>query len=169
MVIKKASKQDLDQLFSVVKSCAKNLIEQGIFQWSENYPTKEILSSDIAFKQIWKIENETGIVGSIVLTEIEDPEYESVKWLTKNQKNLYIHRLAIHPDFQGKGFAQKLMDFAEKFAMENNYDSVRLDTFSKNKKNQKFYEKRNYIKLESIYFPNQSEFPFYCYEKVLNV
>ena len=169
MVIKKASKQDLDQLFSVVKSCAKNLIEQGIFQWSENYPTKEILSSDIAFKQIWKIENETGIVGSIVLTEIEDPEYEPVKWLTNNQKNLYIHRLAIHPDFQGKGFAQKLMDFAEKFAVKNNYDSVRLDTFSKNKRNQKFYEKRNYIKLESIYFPNQSEFPFYCYEKVLNV
>lgn len=169
MVIKKASKQDLEQLFSVVKSCAKNLIEHGIFQWSENYPTKEILSSDIAFQQIWKIEDETGIVGSIVLTEIEDPEYEPVKWLTKNQKNLYIHRLAIHPDFQGKGYAQKLMDFAENFAMENNYDSVRLDTFSKNKRNQQFYEKRNYIKLESIYFPNQSEFPFYCYEKVLNV
>lgn len=169
MVIKKASKQDLEQLFSVVKSCAKNLIEQGIFQWSENYPTKEILRSDIVFQQIWKIGNETDIVGSIVITEIEDPEYEHVKWLTKNQKNLYIHRLAIHPNFQGKGYAQKLMDFAEKFAGENNYDSVRLDTFSQNKRNQKFYEKRNYVKLESIYFPNQSDFPFYCYEKVLNV
>ena len=168
MIITNASKQDLEQLFSVVKSCAINLIEQGIFQWSENYPTKEILSSDIAFQQIWKIENETGIVGSIVLTEIEDPEYEHVKWLTKNQKNLYIHRLAIHPNFQGRGYAQKLMDFAEKFAIENNYNSIRLDTFSKNKRNQKFYEKRNYIKLESIYFPNQSEFPFYCYEMPIN-
>ena len=53
--------------------------------------------------------------------------------------------------------------------MENNFVSIRLDTFSQNKRNQQFYEQRNYVKLENIYFPNQSEFPFHCYEKVLNV
>ncbi|MFA5296749.1 MAG: GNAT family N-acetyltransferase [Lutibacter sp.] len=169
MVIKKASEDDLEQLLSVVKSCTQNLIEQGIFQWSESYPTKEILGSDIALQQIWKLEIETNIVGLIVLTEIEDEEYHPVKWLTKNQKNLYVHRLAVHPNYQGKGFAQKLMDFTENFARENNYGSVRLDTFSQNKRNQQFYEKRNYVKLGSIYFLNQSGFPFYCYEKVLNV
>ena len=35
-----------------------------------------------------------------------------------------------------------MMDFAENFAMRNNYNSIRLDTFSKNIKNQKFYEIR---------------------------
>lgn len=169
MVIKKASEQDLYQLLSVVKSCGKNLIEQGIFQWNEKYPSVEDLRNDIELQELWKLEFENTIVGLIVITEIEDAEYKQVKWLTKNQKHLYIHRLAVHPNFQGKGFAQKLMDFAEKFAIENNYNSIRLDTFSQNKRNQQFYEKRNYIKLESIYFPNQSEFPFYCYEKILNV
>lgn len=169
MTIKKASEQDLEQLLSVVKSCAQNLTEQGIFQWNEHYPSAEVLYNDIALKQIWKLEIETNIIGLIVLSDIEDAEYKDVKWLTKNQKNLYIHRLAVHPNFQGKGFAQKLMDFAEKFAMESNYESVRLDTFSQNKRNLKFYEQRNYMKLESIYFPNQSAFPFYCYEKILNV
>jgi len=38
MVINKASEQDLEQLLSIVKSCGKNLIEQGIFQWNEEYP-----------------------------------------------------------------------------------------------------------------------------------
>ena len=169
MVIKKASEQDLEQLYAVVKSCGQNLIEQGIFQWNENYPSKVVLLEDIALQQIWKLEESNAIIGLIVISEIEDQEYEHVKWLTKNGKNLYIHRLAVHPNFQGKGFAQKLMDFAESFAKENGYNSIRLDTFSQNKRNQQFYEKRNYIKLESIYFPNQSEFPFYCYEKVLNV
>ena len=59
------------------------------------------------------------------------------------------------------------MDFVEKFSEDNNYVSIRLDTFSKNKKNQLFYELRGYKKLEEIYFPNQSEYPFYCYELVL--
>jgi ribosomal protein S18 acetylase RimI-like enzyme len=168
MIIKKALKQDLEQLLSIVKSCGQHLIEQGIFQWNENYPSIEVLRNDITLQQIWKLEDENAIVGLIVLTEIEDSIYQQVKWLTINKNNLYVHRLAVHPNFQGKGYAQKLMDFADKFAMENNYKSIRLDTFSRNKRNQQFYEKRNYVKLESIYFPNQSEFPFYCYEMPIN-
>ncbi|HSQ45768.1 MAG TPA: GNAT family N-acetyltransferase [Lutibacter sp.] len=169
MLIKKASKQDLDQLLTVVKSCGKNLIDQGIFQWNEEYPKREDLLEDIELQELWKLEDKNSIIGLIVLTENEDAEYQDVKWLTKNHKNLYIHRLAVDPNFQGKGYAQKLMDFAEKYARENNYNSIRLDTFSQNKRNQKFYEQRNYVKLESIYFPKQSAFPFYCYEKIMNV
>ncbi|MDT8417630.1 MAG: GNAT family N-acetyltransferase [Lutibacter sp.] len=169
MVIKKALKQDLDQLLSIVKSCGQKLIEQGIFQWNEEYPSKEILIEDIELQELWKLEDNNSIIGLIVLSENEDAEYQDVKWLTKNHKNLYIHRLAVDPKFQGKGYAQKLMDFAEKFARKNGYNSIRLDTFSQNKRNLKFYEQRNYVKLESIYFPKQSAFPFYCYEKIMNV
>lgn len=169
MLIKKASKQDLDQLLTVVKSCGKNLIDQGIFQWNEEYPKREDLLEDIELQELWKLEDKDSIIGLIVLTENEDTEYHNVKWLTKNHKNLYIHRLAVHPKFQGKGYAQKLMAFAEKYARENGYSSIRLDTFSENKRNLKFYEQRNYVKLESIYFPKQSAFPFYCYEKIMNV
>ena len=47
------------------------------------------------------------------------------------------------------------------------YVSVRLDTFSKNKRNLKFYESRGYHRLDEIYFPKQSKFPFYSYELIL--
>ncbi len=143
------------------------MIENSIFQWDENYPSKEILQKDIDLQQIWKLEVQDVIIGIIVLTEIEDQEYQDVKWLTKNNNNLYIHRLAIEPKYQRKGYAQKLMNYAENYALKNNYSSIRLDTFSKNKRNQEFYKKRNYKKLAYVYFPNQSEFPFYCFEKVL--
>ena len=54
-----------------------------------------------------------------------------------------------------------------KLAKEKKFASVRLDTFSVNKRNLKFYESRGYQRLEGIYFPKQSEFPFYCYELIL--
>ena len=59
------------------------------------------------------------------------------------------------------------MDFAEQFGWENGFKSIRLDTFSQNDRNQKFYELRGYQKLGDIYFPKQSEHPFHCYELIL--
>lgn len=168
-MIKKAEISDLNQLLEVTKSCAKHMINNGIYQWNELYPSKEVLQKDIELQQIWKLEVEDKIIGIIVLTTIEDEEYKDVKWLTKNHQNLYIHRLAVSPQFQGKGYAQKLISFAENYAITNKFTSIRLDTFSQNKRNQKFYKQQNYTQLESIYFPNQSEFPFYCFEKIVNV
>ena len=75
--------------------------------------------------------------------------------------------MAIHPKYQGNGYAQQLMTFAENHAKEKNHVSIRLDTFSQNLSNLKFYEHRGYLRLEGIYFPNQSEYPFYCYELIL--
>lgn len=167
-MIKIASLNDLNEIHKLTQSCAKNLIESSIFQWNEQYPSKEVLKKDIELLQLFKLEINNQIIGIIVLTEVEDTEYKNVKWLTKSLKNLYVHRLAVHPKFQRKGFAKQLMEFAENYAKNNNYESVRLDTFSKNSRNLKFYEARNYKKLEAIYFPNQSEFPFYCFELILN-
>jgi ribosomal protein S18 acetylase RimI-like enzyme len=96
-----------------------------------------------------------------------DYEYIPIEWMTVNENNVYIHRLAVHPSQQGKGFAQEMMDFAEVSAKERNFVSVRLDTFSQNIRNQKFYELRGYKRLGNIYFPKQSEHPFYCYEYIL--
>lgn len=165
MTIKKAVLLDLKQLYELTTRCAKHMENDGIYQWNTCYPSKEVLQNDLQLNQLWKLVVNDAIIGIIVLTDIEDKEYEIVKWGSKNIKNLYIHRLAIQPKFQRMGYAQKLM----KFAIDNNYASIRLDTFSKNIRNQRFYEKRGYIKFESIYFLNQSPFPFYCYEKVLNV
>ena len=167
-MIRKAILEDVNEILKITKACAVHMISNNIFQWNELYPSKKVLLNDINLKQIWKLVENDEIIGIIVLTEIEDLEYKNVQWLTKNGNNLYIHRLAVHPKFHGKGYAQKLMDFAENYAKLKSYTSSRLDTFSQNKRNQQFYEKRNYVRLESIYLLNQSEFPFYCYELVLN-
>jgi ribosomal protein S18 acetylase RimI-like enzyme len=96
-----------------------------------------------------------------------DEFYYKVKWLIPNTKNGYLHRLAIHPDYQRKGFAKKLMKYAFNFSKENGFKSIRLDTFSGNPQNNIFYQRLDFKKLENIYFREQSELPFYCYEKVL--
>jgi hypothetical protein len=59
------------------------------------------------------------------------------------------------------------MNYAFDFALENKFKSIRLDTFSGNPQNNVFYQKLEFKKLNKIYFRDQSDKPFYCYEKVL--
>ena len=169
MKILRASLADINTVLSLTKNCTQHLIEKGIFQWNKHYPSKAVLQKDIELQQLWKLEKNNLIIGVVAITTIKDPEYFAVKWLCQSNKNLYIHRLAVHPHFQGKGYAKKLMDFAENYGRSHHFQSIRLDTFSQNKRNQQFYKNRNYTKLESIYFPQQSSHPFYCYELLLNV
>lgn len=162
-----ATSQDIDALLVITKACAKYMIEKRIFQWNENYPNREAFEHDVARNELYVLIEDTEIMGCVVISTLMDEEYKTVKWLTPDGTNIYIHRLAVHPKAQGKGYAQFLMQFAENYAIENNYRSIRLDTFSKNHRNQKFYELRDYKKLGTIYFPKQSVYPFYCYERVL--
>ena len=166
-MIRKAIFEDVIEILKITKACALHMINQNIFQWNEHYPNAKAFENDINKGECFVLEKENTIIGCITISTIMDEEYIPIEWLTPNGDNIYVHRLAVHPDFQGNGYAQRLLSFAEQFAKANNYASVRLDTFSQNKRNQKFYACRGYKKLGDIYFPKQSEHPFHCYELVL--
>lgn len=166
-MIRKGKIEDIKSIMNLTKACAKAMIAKGIYQWNAHYPNSSAFKKDVERNELYVLETDSDISGTIVISTVMDEEYKPIEWLTKNDNNLYIHRLAIHPNLQGKGYAQQLMDFAENYAIENNYSSIRLDTFSQNKRNQKFYELRGYKRLGDIYFPKQSEFPFHCYELLL--
>lgn len=166
-MIRKANLNDLREIKKLTEACAKALQQQNIFQWNEHYPSLEKLKNDIEKQELYVFEKENRIISIIVLTSKMDDVYRNINWLSKTGNNLYVHRLATHPEFWGKGYARKMMDFAEEFAKNKNFTSIRLDTFSKNIRNQKFYEARGYTKLGDVYFPHKNEHPFHCYEKLL--
>ena len=165
-MIQRAKILEIPDILHLTQACRLHMESNSIFQWTTAYPNKKQFLIDIEREELYTFKKDNAIIGCIVISTLMDEEYKSIKWLTDN-KNLYIHRLAVHPSFQGKGVAQQLMTFAEDYGRKAFYLSVRLDTFSQNKRNQKFYEKRGYQKLQDIYFPNQSKHPFHCYELVL--
>jgi len=166
-MIRRAKISEIPDIITICKSCAAHMISNGIYQWNEQYPSATAFEEDIERNELYVLEIDEIIIGTVVISTRMDNEYKPVKWITQNSNAVYIHRLSINPKYQGNGFAQQLMDFAENHAKENNFASVRLDTFSQNKRNQRFYEKRGYQKLEDIFYPKQSEHPFHCYELVL--
>jgi len=166
-VIVPAKTSEIPEILSLTRACARKMISNGIYQWNEHYPSQEAFQKDIHRGELYVFKKEGKIVGTIVLSDFMDAEYKDIDWLTKNEHNLYIHRLAVHPEAQHQGNARILMDFAQDFAKKSLCPSIRLDTFSQNHRNQRFYEARGYKRLGTIYFPKQSEHPFYCYEKLI--
>lgn len=167
LMIRQAKIEEIAEILHITSACASHMAGQGIYQWNADYPSEAVFKRDIRRGELYVLESAKSLVGIVVVSKQMDKEYVSVSWLSPTAGNIYIHRLAIHPDFQGNGYARQLMDFAEARARALGAPSIRLDTFSQNKRNQRFYEQRGYIKLGDIYFPRQSQAPFHCYELLL--
>ena len=166
-MIRKAKPSEIVEIIRITQACAVKMASEGIFQWDENYPNTQAFEKDLIRGELYVLIHKDTVIGCITISTEKDDEYNQIAWLTEDMNNVYIHRLAVHPDFQHCGKAKKLMDFAETFAKQEKGVSVRLDTFSKNHRNQHFYKARGYTQLGNVYFPRQTEFPFYCYELLL--
>lgn len=166
-MIRQAKILEIPDILSITKACAVVMSDQGIYQWNDHYPNAGVFENDCRRGELYVFEQDSAIIGLVVISTYKDKEYAGVPWLSPGDNSVYIHRLAVRPEFQGQGYACKLMDFAENLARRNARSSIRLDTFSRNKRNQKFYEQRRYQRLTDIYFPKQSPYPFHCYELIL--
>lgn len=166
MKIEKGILEDLSSIMGLIKSVIQDMENQDIFQWNEYYPTTEVFENDILNNSLFLVRNEDGILGIIVFDENQSPEYSQIDWISKDERVLVIHILAINPKYQGQGYARKLMDYAEEYARKHKYKAIRLDAYTGNSRTLYFYEKRDFKKTGELYFPWR-ELPFNCYEKVL--
>lgn len=156
----------IPDIMRLLSECIKDMDKSGIRQWGDFYPTIDIVTEDVHSKSMYVTKHESQCIGIIALSEKQNAQYKQVKWLTDLGRVLVVYRLAVHPEWQHQGIARRLMDFAEQFAVENNYDSIRLDAYSGNPRAVRFYERRGYKKVGQVYFPKR-DMPFYCFEKVL--
>lgn len=166
MDIIKGQKQDLSSIFHIISNCIKYMQNQGIYQWNEFYPNSDLIENDIKSGDCYILKNDEKPVAYVAINEDQDPEYSKINWLTDGRKVLVIHRLCVHPEFQGKGVAKEILKFIEDFATKNGYLSIRLDAYSGNEKALKLYENFGYKKVGQFSLP-MIEHPFYCYEKII--
>lgn len=167
-MISNGKPEELNSILELTRACGRHMRENGIDQWDENYPDIDSLRRDIESKTLFAYRENDEVIGIVVLNETQDPEYAEINWSTReSDRNIVVHRLAVSPDHQGKGIARKIMDFAEEWAKENDFDAIRLDTFSQNPRNQRFYKNRGYTELGSVYLSYKKEHPYFCYELLL--
>jgi ribosomal protein S18 acetylase RimI-like enzyme len=166
MEIITARKEHLEEILEMLSAVVDFMSDVGNRQWGRDYPTREMFIKHISDQVLWIMIENNRIICTIVITEDQDKEYADVPWVDSTGKAMVVHRLAVNPEFQRKGLANKMMDFAEDLARERGFTSIRLDTYSENKITPVFFKKRGYEFRGRIHFP-QRDLPYYCFEKIL--
>ena len=148
----------------LIRSAIQEMERNNIHQWDEIYPDKDIILSDINAGNLYAAIENRSIVGIVTLNEEQPSAYGAISWSSKIRRPLVVHRLCVEPDFQRRGVAKYLMRYAEKYGLENNYGSIRLDAFIDNRMAVGLYDSLDYERKGIVRFRKGR---FYCYEKLL--
>ncbi len=170
--IDKAYVDDLDKIDCMYINSKRNLLENNVYQWGDwdnNYPDREFLNDASIQEELFVLKYDEEIVGAVVLNEHQSKEWKSINWSKTEGKALVIHALVIDPKQQNKGFGKKLLSFCEKYAKDNKYSNIRLDSFKKNNVSNRLYQSSGYTNVGTVVFDMKPENnkEYYCYEKIL--
>ena len=87
------------------------------------------------------IQNTIKIGGKLlIMKSVTENKIIGSSWMTTDGRRLFLHHFGIHPDYQGKGFANILMDKSMEFAKSVG-QQFKLEVHMNNEKAIKLYKK----------------------------
>lgn len=165
MEFRKSTKADVLKIMEIIQEAQGHLKKSGINQWQNNYPNNDVIESDILKNESYVLIDNDKIAGTFALSFKDDKSYATIyegEWLNHG-KHSTIHRVAIGESFRGQGLASKIINFATELSINNNVDSIRVDTHKDNIAMQRLLEKNNFKYCGIIYLEDKS--PRIAFEK----
>ena len=137
LIIRKATKEEIDDCMKIIKEKSKWLKSKGINQWTsfftrDNSYLMEKVENEILY--IVKIEND--ICATFVLQEND-------KYWEDDKNALYIHHLAVKNGYKGLG--KYIIEKIKLIAQNAKKEYVRLDNVADNKKLNEYYDSIGFV------------------------
>jgi len=168
MIIRLATLQDINSITQLVAQVVPVMQAAGNLQWDNTYPNAEVFTNDVHNGQLWVADFDGQIAGVIAIVNAQEPEYAQVTGWDITEPAVVAHRLAVSPDFQGKGIAAALLHQCEAVAREQGVDLIRLDTNTVNRPMQNLFLKIGYSLGGEITLHKKPGLLFMAFEKRLS-
>lgn len=156
---------ELEAVWSLAVRAVRRMNEEGNAQWGADYPTKPHYAGDAARRELYAVREGGRILGVACINAEESPEYAAISWKNTGP-TLSVHRMAVDPEYQGRGLAGDLLEAAERLALERGLAAIHLDTYAQNSRMQALLRRRGYIRRGEIRLHGRP-LPFPCFEKTL--
>ena len=165
-IFRKAQREELPAIWIILQQAIQRRKDDGSSQWQDGYPNPEVIGHDIEKGVGFVLTSNNIIIGYTAVLLNDEPAYDNLEgtWLTQGAFVVF-HRVAISKDYLGKGYAKKLMEGIENYAIQNNIYSVKADTNYDNDAMLALFEKSGYSHCGTVYFRNS---PRRAFEKILN-
>lgn len=127
MTIKNVTPLDIDKIFTLYKIASNYQREKKtVIVWPDfNSAMVEVeIAENRQFKLL--INTEIACIWAITFSDVQIWEN------SQEDSALYIHRIAVNPNFRGNNYIDKIIDWAKEFALKEKIQFIRLDTLGEN-------------------------------------
>lgn len=132
--------------------------------WDEHYPGEKEIDMDLSNQALLILRNDAGeIIAAVSIDEDENVD-KLPQWSKELAPGKEAARLAVRPDYQNQGLAQKMLGFAMEEIKKRGYKSIHFLVNKQNIKALRAYSHLNFQQVGEVFMYEQ---PFYCYEKAL--
>ena len=154
MIIKNVTPLDIDKIFTLYKTASNYQKEKKTVVIWPNF-NREMVEIEIAENRQFKllINSEIACVWAITFSDLQIWED------SKEDSALYIHRIAVNPNFRGNKYIDKIVAWAKEFALKKDIQFIRLDTLGENQGLINHYKNASFHFLGLFNLKNTSNLP----------
>jgi hypothetical protein len=103
--IRKAAPSDAETIYNILFLCGKYLKDKfGLTHWSPPYPLESI-KHNIEERDVYLVSQNNQFIATFTIGLSALVSYDSNRWQIKTSQAMYLNRLAVLPNFQGKNFS----------------------------------------------------------------
>lgn len=136
-LVKASQLRDFQIAAEVLTSVAVSLEQQGKALWSTKQTSATELMRSYQLNELFFIQKSSQIAGVIFL-QTTDPLFWPER--TALRDSLYLHKFAIWPEYQGQGTGYIALEAIKNFAIQQAFQTIRLDCDGTRKRLRLFYE-----------------------------
>ena len=151
MAIRQAHPEDIPGMMRIIRQAQRYMKENGIDQWQNGYPSREVFLADMERGESFLLEEEGGIRAIFALSFTPEEDYREIRgaW---NVPGAYggFHRVAVDEDFKGRGYIARLLRYAEEACRARGVGALRVDTHADNRSMQRALAKNGFSRCGEV-------------------
>ena len=128
-IFRQATAADTDRCWLILQQGKAQMFREGKHQWTEAYPSRQSVETDIANGNAYVIERQGSVIAYGAVIANGEPAYQQIAdlWLT-NADYVVVHRLAVADEAKRQGVAARYFHHVEQYAISHNIHSIKVDT-----------------------------------------
>ncbi len=156
----------LSDVCALFTAAIDDMHARGLMQWSwGRYPSEAILAEDIRLGRLYCLDVNNELVAAFALCVEQGPEYNDVPWQF-GVAPVCLHRIALRPESNGKGYARAAVDFAKAEGLRLGCDCLRVDTYTQNTRALRLFASATVREAGTFRFEGYPD-DFHCFEAPL--
>ena len=132
MFLLREQREQVEALHAVLVAAGLDMEARlGLSHWVPPFPVDR-LAEQARHGGVYGVYDGDVLVATFTVSKDALSEYPDVAFAPDGEPPLHLHRIAVHPEYQGRGVGSWCMAQIENLARESGCRSVRFDAFSRN-------------------------------------